>query len=116
MTMLAKTDASGGTGLLPEVLAFTSSLELDRQLLREDLVGSLAHLIMLARTGLIPKEDAAAIRAHLLSIAQDADAGTLSLPEEEDVHMAVEARSEEHTSELQSRENLACRLLLEKKK
>src|SRR5690606_39321471 len=29
---------------------------------------------------------------------------------------AVQARSEEHTSELQSRENLVCRLLLEKKK
>src|SRR5690606_40603789 len=29
---------------------------------------------------------------------------------------AVDARSEEHTSELQSRENLVCRLLLEKKK
>src|SRR5690606_41871746 len=30
--------------------------------------------------------------------------------------MAVRIRSEEHTSELQSRENLVCRLLLEKKK
>src|SRR5690606_40250271 len=29
---------------------------------------------------------------------------------------AVGTRSEEHTSELQSRENLVCRLLLEKKK
>src|SRR5690606_40593990 len=29
---------------------------------------------------------------------------------------ADDARSEEHTSELQSRENLVCRLLLEKKK
>src|SRR5436309_9497840 len=29
---------------------------------------------------------------------------------------AAETRSEEHTSELQSRENLVCRLLLEKKK
>src|SRR5690606_39482407 len=28
----------------------------------------------------------------------------------------LDARSEEHTSELQSRENLVCRLLLEKKK
>src|SRR5690606_41094657 len=28
----------------------------------------------------------------------------------------IEGRSEEHTSELQSRENLVCRLLLEKKK
>src|SRR5690606_40624051 len=38
----------------------------------------------------------------------------------EDVTVLVEAgnrpRSEEHTSELQSRENLVCRLLLEKKK
>src|SRR5690606_41704323 len=30
--------------------------------------------------------------------------------------MLTAARSEEHTSELQSRENLVCRLLLEKKK
>src|SRR5690606_1756854 len=30
--------------------------------------------------------------------------------------LALEGRSEEHTSELQSRENLVCRLLLEKKK
>src|SRR5690606_41306067 len=31
-------------------------------------------------------------------------------------HQAMRLRSEEHTSELQSRENLVCRLLLEKKK
>jgi len=89
--MLAKTDAAGGTGLLPEVLAFTSSLSLDRALLREDLVGSLAHLTMLSRTGLIPREDSAKIRAHLVSIWRQAEAGTLELPNEEDVHMAVEA-------------------------
>src|SRR5690606_10245500 len=33
----------------------------------------------------------------------------------EAVHESVAVRSEEHTSELQSRENLVCRLLLEKK-
>src|SRR5690606_41269632 len=32
------------------------------------------------------------------------------------VERSVRVRSEEHTSELQSRENLVCRLLLEKKK
>src|SRR5690606_39570645 len=32
------------------------------------------------------------------------------------VELAAIGRSEEHTSELQSRENLVCRLLLEKKK
>src|SRR5436309_5128427 len=31
-------------------------------------------------------------------------------------HLHLACRSEEHTSELQSRENLVCRLLLEKKK
>src|SRR5690606_39356084 len=31
-----------------------------------------------------------------------------------DTHMIFSERSEEHTSELQSRENLVCRLLLEK--
>src|SRR5690606_7870 len=31
-------------------------------------------------------------------------------------HLVIKLRSEEHTSELQSRENLVCRLLLEKKK
>src|SRR2546427_7191323 len=33
-----------------------------------------------------------------------------------DAHVAPVARSEEHTSELQSQSNLVCRLLLEKKK
>src|SRR3712207_7786056 len=35
---------------------------------------------------------------------------------DEDVEAAVPGRSEEHTSELQSRQYLVCRLLLEKKK
>src|SRR5690606_40770790 len=39
-------------------------------------------------------------------------------PEQHSAHAQdqTEPRSEEHTSELQSRENLVCRLLLEKKK
>src|SRR5690606_15377377 len=37
-------------------------------------------------------------------------------PEDSFEMMKERARSEEHTSELQSRENLVCRLLLEKKK
>src|ERR1700694_2270146 len=89
--VLAKTDAAGERGLLPEVLAFSSSLSLDRQLLREDLVGSLAHLTMLSRCGIVPREAAARIRAELLTIWRAQDAGTVVLPDEEDVHMAVEA-------------------------
>ena len=87
---LAKTEASGGVTLLPEVLAFSTSLPLDKQLLVEDLVGSLAHVTMLARSGVIPAEAARAIRKGLLDIGAAAKAGTLRLPDEEDVHMAVE--------------------------
>jgi argininosuccinate lyase len=88
--VLAKTDAAGERGLLPEVLAFSSSLALDRQLLREDLVGSLAHLTMLSRCGIVPREAAARIRAELLTIWRAQEAGTAVLADEEDVHMAVE--------------------------
>src|SRR5690606_41778727 len=41
---------------------------------------------------------------------------TAEFADTEKMIAATEARSEEHTSELQSRENLVCRLLLEKKK
>src|SRR5690606_40541086 len=42
--------------------------------------------------------------------------GELTLMKAENDSIIAKLRSEEHTSELQSRENLVCRLLLEKKK
>ena len=87
MSIVGSGAASGGAQLLPEVLAFSSSLPLDRQLLREDVIGSMAHLIMLSRTGIVPREAAAKIRAVLVKIAA---LDPLTLPDEEDVHMAVE--------------------------
>src|SRR3712207_8990795 len=48
---------------------------------------------------------------HIAGLAQvDVDLGAVA------VDCSVEIRSEEHTSELQSRQYLVCRLLLEKKK
>jgi len=87
---IARTHAAGGGALLPEVLAFTSSLSLDRALIREDLLGSLAHLVMLSRQGIIPKFEADAIRIGLITLWREVRQGTLVLPDEEDVHMAVE--------------------------
>src|SRR2546430_4263946 len=49
--------------------------------------------------------------AILLSRARPADRAPLTQPQ-----AVTSARSEEHTSELQSQSNLVCRLLLEKKK
>jgi argininosuccinate lyase len=87
---LAKTEAAGGPGLLPEILRFSSSLRLDVQLLREDIVGSLAHVTMLAKAGIIPKPEATAIRDGLVAVWRRHHDGSLQLPDEEDVHMAVE--------------------------
>ncbi len=87
---IAKTEA-GGAGLLPEVLLFTSSLQLDRQLLREDLLGSVAHLTMLSQRGIVPAREAGLIRAGLSALWPAPGAVTRDLPDEEDVHMAVEA-------------------------
>jgi argininosuccinate lyase len=86
----AKTAASGGLDLLPEVLAYTSSLSRDRALLREDLLGSLAHLTMLARRGSVPQREAADIRRELCALWDASQSGEVELPDEEDVHMAVE--------------------------
>src|SRR5690349_15225329 len=47
---------------------------------------------------------------------ETSDAMVLITPPEGDSHHRVGGRSEEHTSELQSRRDLVCRLLLEKKK
>src|SRR5690606_41565319 len=51
-----------------------------------------------------------------LVVAGQADGGHVAEHVAAGGQGGVEARSEEHTSELQSRENLVCRLLLEKKK
>ncbi|HEY8039348.1 MAG TPA: argininosuccinate lyase [Polyangiaceae bacterium] len=92
MSGIARTRATGGEGMLDELLAWSSSYALDRQLVREDLVGSAAHVTMLARTGIVPRDDARALRDALRVLYDEATAGMLELPDdEEDVHMAVEA-------------------------
>lgn len=89
--MIAKTAASGGASLLPEVLAFSSSLELDRGLIREDLIGSLAHVVMLSRTRIIPNDAARLLHRGLVDLWTAAQCGSIALDPEEDVHMAIEA-------------------------
>ena len=90
--MIAKTAVGGGPSLDAEVLAFTSSLEQDRLLLREDLVGSLAHLAMLGQKHLIPVQSAKALHQALVQLWQEAAGGAWRPADgEEDVHMAVEA-------------------------
>lgn len=75
------------------VEAYTASLEVDRRLYREDIAGSIAHVRMLAKQGIIPETDAAAIVEGLRDIDREIEAGTFPWrPELEDVHMNIEAR------------------------
>jgi argininosuccinate lyase len=92
MPGIARTSATGDAGMLEELLAWSSSFDADRALVREDLVGSAAHVTMLARSSIIPVADARALRDALRTLYDEAVAGILTLPDdEEDVHMAVEA-------------------------
>jgi argininosuccinate lyase len=79
--------------MIPELLAWSSSLGHDRTFVREDILGSAAHVTMLRKVGLLEAADAQKLRQALLEMYDRAAAGTLSLPDgEEDVHMAIEAR------------------------
>ncbi|HEY1696367.1 MAG TPA: argininosuccinate lyase [Polyangiaceae bacterium] len=92
MSGIARTSATGGEGMLEELLAWSSSFALDRAMLREDLVGSAAHVTMLGWTGVIPPGDALVLRDGLKALYAEASVAGFSLPDgEEDVHMAVEA-------------------------
>jgi argininosuccinate lyase len=78
--------------MLPELLAWSSSLEPDRSFVREDILGSAAHVTMLRKVGLLEADDATKLRAALLTMYDAAESGTLVLPDgEEDVHMAIES-------------------------
>jgi argininosuccinate lyase len=89
---VARTQATGPAGMLPELLAWSSSLAHDRAFLSEDLLGSAAHVTMLARAGLVSASDAKTLRDALMSMFDAHARGEDVIGEgEEDVHMAVES-------------------------
>ncbi len=71
---------------------FNASIRFDQRMYRQDILGSLAHAQMLGQTGILSKEDTAAIERGLQEILAELDAGTLQVdPTSEDIHMFVEA-------------------------
>ena len=70
---------------------FVASIDVDRELWRYDIVGSIAHAQMLSEVGLISKADFGRIRRGLLDIGEEIDTGRLEMPVElEDIHMVIE--------------------------
>ena len=69
-----------------------ASIDFDRRLYREDIRGSVAHAEMLAQCGVISAQDASAIVNGLHGILADVEAGKIEFsPENEDIHMNIEA-------------------------
>ncbi len=67
------------------------SLPFDKELFREDIAGSLAHSKMLAKQGIISKEDLEKITQGLNELLEEIESGKIELNEgDEDIHMAIE--------------------------
>jgi argininosuccinate lyase len=74
-----------------QVEEFTASIDFDKRLYRHDIEGSIAHCRMLARQGIISKEEENKIVSGLTDILQDMETGNFAYSIDcEDIHMAVE--------------------------
>jgi len=91
-------------GLLPELEAFSSSLDLDYELYPHDIRGSLAHARGLAAAGLLTKAQLRAVEKGLAQVRRELDGGRFQFTEaDEDIHTAVERRLTELAPDAGSR-------------
>ena len=74
------------------VYEFNASISFDKRLYRQDIEGSMAHVKMLAKQGILTIKESDKILQGLLGILQDVDNGKLEITSEyEDIHSFVEA-------------------------
>lgn len=74
------------------VYNFNASITFDRKFYRQDIRGSIAHVTMLAKQGILTEEEKKQIIDGLNGILNDVENGTLEITEEyEDIHSFVEA-------------------------
>jgi argininosuccinate lyase len=70
---------------------YTASITFDKELAEEDIQGSLAHIAMLAKCGIVPQPDAEQIKEGLLSIKKKIARGEVEFSvSDEDIHMNIE--------------------------
>jgi len=70
---------------------YTASISFDRELAEEDIQGSLAHVTMLGRCGVLPEEDVEKIKEGLLRVRQRIQRGEAEFSvADEDIHMNIE--------------------------
>ncbi|MCK6258051.1 argininosuccinate lyase [Fictibacillus sp. KIGAM418] len=70
---------------------FGASISFDKELVEEDLAGSIAHVTMLSKCGIITKEDSETIRGGLQTLLKKAQNGELEYKVDyEDIHLNLE--------------------------
>ena len=75
-----------------KVYRFNASIHFDKRLIHQDIEGSLAHVEMLAKQGVLEAAETDVIRTGLIGIREDVDAGRLEIDDGyEDIHSFVEA-------------------------
>ncbi len=74
------------------VFEFNASIRFDKRLFEQDIEGSIAHVVMLEKQGIITKEEKDDIVRGLTEIREEVEKGTLAITGEyEDIHSFVEA-------------------------
>jgi argininosuccinate lyase len=81
------------TGETNELVAkYNSSIGFDSRFWREDIKGSMAHVLMLGNQGIIPHDEAVLIHKGLIDIYNDIETGKLQIDmSAEDIHSFVES-------------------------
>jgi argininosuccinate lyase len=83
---------------------FTASILFDNRMVREDIRGSVAHVRMLGRQGIIGADEAAEIERGLWLVWDEVEDGTFDFSvQDEDIHTAVERRLRELIGPLQGK-------------
>jgi argininosuccinate lyase len=87
--------------LAEEALKFSSSFSVDKRLWKQDILGSIAHAVMLGETGIISDSEAEALVKGLLALMRDIEAGKVKLEgHDEDIHSFVERKLHEYVGEV----------------
>ena len=83
------------------VKEFNASIGFDQRMYNEDIDGSVAHVAMLAKQGIVTEEEARVITDGLEKIRKGIADGTVVFDvEDEDIHMGIESRLIEEVGEV----------------